>query len=144
MDVIITKEELLDLYKKNGIEHHDIQNVNVRWNKTNIKEMIKSQVQLNDIILNTKQFQKGEYLYVKKILTILNEDIKKYYESVCSICGDKQSYLFDRTVEHIKIEKDWGFGSIYDMYHQLILCEHCYDKSIMKPLSDYIKCKDTN
>ena len=61
-----TEEQMTEFYKKNGHENYDVLNNIISWKKNDLKQLIKAQLDLNDIILNTSQFKKGEYQYVKK------------------------------------------------------------------------------
>ena len=76
----------------------------------------------------------------------MNEDIKSYYTSVCSVCDNKLSSLSSAqtTSEHVTIELSWGYHSLYDTQtHNITLCCNCYNKYLMTgDLGKFIKIEN--
>lgn len=118
----------------------------INWQKNDIQCMIRAQIELNEIFIHTGtcQYKKGEYNALRHKMSLLNNDIKSFYTSTCSVCGDKSYTLHFNSEEHIKINNSWGYWSDYDCQtHKLTLCSKCYGKHIMEgSLAQYVKVND--
>lgn len=141
MAVIFTADEMKQMYEQNGIRVYSIgegeNRISINWNKKVMNQITFAQLKINEVIL-TKKLNACELTTLKKILRVITDDITNLITSVCSVCGDKQSLLTHINIEHITIKKSWGFGSLYDANHELVLCDKCYDEHIMTPLRKFV------
>lgn len=141
---IIPFEDMKLMFPPNGINVFYIGEDRISWQKHDIKSMVSSQLDLNDLIL-TKKLSSEDITQLKLVLRALTNDIKAYYTSTCSVCGHQINNLehcLDN--EHIKIKESWGYGSLYDgSTHTLVLCCNCYKAHIMEgSLGEFVQRKD--
>jgi hypothetical protein len=140
MDIIYTADEMKEIYTRNGRKFYTINNKNIIWHKSAMKTMFNAQIDINNLILS-KSLNKNDLTTLKIVLRDLTNDMDDCNKSVCYVCGDiKNSRIDMHTKDHITIHKCWGFNSLYDADHKLVLCCDCYDQHIMKSeLGKYVK-----
>jgi hypothetical protein len=146
MDIIYTAAQLKEIYTRNGRKFYTINNKDISWYKSTMKSMFNAQIEINNLIL-TKSLGENDLKTLKMALRELTNDMDNCNTSVCYVCGDVQNSRIDMYggEEHITINKCWGFNSLYDADHKLVLCCDCYDKHVMKgELGKYVKisCND--
>lgn len=142
MNIIYTSEEMQEIYKKNGIRSYIINDDYIQWQKDDKEEIIKSQLKVNELILN-QSLKKEQLVTVKIILRLLTDDMTNLYTIICDVCGNKQSNLTLMGAEAISTKTSWGYDSLFDTQtHKLIMCCDCYNKHIMNTnLGQYVKVK---
>ena len=143
--VLFTENELENLQRKHGHKFHKLCGKRISWQRKDIKSMVSAQLLINETIL-TKKLDSKEIASLKSIMRELTEDMKAFYTSTCSVCGNKKSYLEHGCgiTEHITIKESWGYASLYDGdTHKLVLCCECYRDYIMDgPLGKFVQRKE--
>lgn len=142
MAIIFTAEQMQEMYTKNGIRSYKIHDQSLHWCKDDKDEIIKSQLKINNLILN-QSLQKEELKTVKEVLRLLTDDFNNLYIFECDVCKNKQSTLDPWGIEAISMKTSWGYQSLFDTQtHKLLMCCECYNQHIMKGfLGKYVKVK---
>ena len=141
---IIPFEEIKLMFPPNGRNVFYIGENRISWQMYDIKSMVKSQLDINDLLL-TKKLSPEDITQLKLVLRALTNDMKANYTSTCSVCNHQINYLEHcPDNEHITIKESWGYGSLYDgSTHTLVLCCNCYKDHIMKgSLGKFVQRKD--
>ena len=134
--VIMTGQEIEDIMRQCGHEFLNMGDTMIKWHKQDIKSMISAQLEINTAIL-TKKLDTKDLMSLKTALRKLTADMTAHYTSTCYVCGHILNTLeshgpFCDGLEHIKIEKSWGYNSLYDdETHHLVLCCKCYKSHII-------------
>jgi hypothetical protein len=112
----------------------------INWDNKHMPSMEEARKILMDYMTD-QNFEVHQTIKDKVIK--LRNDIIEYQTSVCNVCGNRQSFHTHMNIEHVAMQMDWGFGSMYDGFeHKLTLCDKCYDEHIMKgPLGKFVQIK---
>ena len=131
--VIMTGQEVEDIMRQCGHIFFNIGDTMIKWHKQDLKSMISAQLEINNAIL-TKKLDSKDLISLKTALRKLTDGMKAHYTSTCYACGHILNSLEWHCdgIEHIKIEKSWGYNSLYDdETHHLVLCCNCYKSHII-------------